>query len=144
MMMMMIIIIMIMMMMFLSWINILSFKLPSISCYMPTSKTWDYIDTLIITTLLPIAASVLLLVVGVLQTLSLRRRRDTMTALHMQKEARRISSQYITLFLLLTYLVLPSVSTSIAAAIPCVNIDPSNVQSGVDNYYMQYDSIITS
>lgn len=50
------------------------------------------------------------------------------------RDYKRIIGQYVTLFLLLTYMVLPSVSSTIANAFSCTNVDPDNVDGGDDSY----------
>jgi hypothetical protein len=47
---------------------------------------------------------------------------------------KQIIARYVTLFFLLTYLVLPSVSTTIFGAFTCQSIDPGNVIPGTPTY----------
>jgi hypothetical protein len=52
-------------------------------------------------------------------------------------------TRYFSLFLLVTYLVLPSVTTRIAGVIPTVNIDPDGV-TGLHQHYMRNDLSIAT
>jgi hypothetical protein len=47
--------------------------------------------------------------------------------------------RYLSLFFLITYLVLPSVTTTIAGIIPMVNVDPDHLYPSHDFRYMRHD-----
>jgi hypothetical protein len=55
----------------------------------------------------------------------------------------RMISRYFSLFLLITYLVLPSVTTTIAGAVPTINIDPDGL-TGQPQHFMRNDLNISA
>jgi hypothetical protein len=56
-----------------------------------------------------------------------------------QDEVGALIGRYFSLFFLITYLVLPSVTTTIAGVIPIVNVDPDGTLPGEYHYYMRHD-----
>ena len=87
---------------------------------------YDYIDKLFLQTLAPIAAVALL---GIAVAFHMRINPN------MKKEDKaKIIARYLTLFFLLTYLVLPSTTTTIFGAFTCQSIDPDNVMPGTPQY----------
>ena len=111
----------------------------------------DYVNNLIFITMAPI---ILLIVVGLaflLQLFVVKRElrrsicheddsesRDAAVfklASQIHEEALRIRRRFIYIFLLLTYLILPTVTTTIFRMFPCQNVDPSD-EGGTSNYYL--------
>jgi hypothetical protein len=105
---------------FASWSS-LQFGSPD--CYYHT----DYIDRMIIQTLAPICVSAILFFILAVH-LFFMRNADV-------GDREIVGSRYFTLFLLLTYLVLPGVAISIFGAFGCVNVDPDHVLS-TDSTFM--------
>jgi hypothetical protein len=60
------------------------------------------------------------------------------------RERSEVVSRYLSLFFLIIYLVLPSVTTSIAGVIPTRNLDPENIFPGSDRRYMVHDLAISA
>jgi len=84
---------------------------------------FDYIDRLLLSTLTPIIFVALLMVTCVFHV--------QVTPKHKFKE---VIGHYTSCVLLLTYLVLPTVSTFIFGAFGCENVDPSGVVPGMPTY----------
>ena len=81
---------------------------------------FDYVDRLMLVTVAPLAVCCLLFVVGFVHAriVAYDRRRD-------------IFRRYVSCFLILTYLVLPSVSTVAFGLFTCTGVDPSGVAPGM-------------
>lgn len=118
-------------MVYCSFINIIGFQMPSAECY--STGRIDYVDTLLMTTLLPIMVSGVIFLGGCFE-LAYFDYHFKGNEIEARKQHRKLFSRYITLFLLLTYMVLPSVSSYIAAAYACTDSDPDNVDPGTDFY----------
>lgn len=140
--------------------------MPSLSCYKLSflgSSRFDYVDKMMVSTILPLLVVVLLyLLYAVHMAVAgakpsgagvTNRRGEHRVVPHSEEPSRpytatedeeamthnrSIRSAYITLFLLLTYMVLPGVSTTLAGAVPCIDIDPDKVQSTYPRYYLKY------
>lgn len=52
------------------------------------------------------------------------------------EQIKSLTGHYITLFLLLTYAILPNVSSTIAGAVPCTAVDPNSVDNNIGNHYL--------
>jgi len=140
----------------LSFSNIFSINTSSMSCL--SSKRYDYIDTLMFATVLPVVVTAVLYAMYIAEVRIVRN--ETMArnlSLAAGGGVSRLSSKvktnnteavdkirgltghYISLFLLLTYTILTSVSSTIAGAIPCVQVDPDGVDSTIGNFYLVAD-----
>ena len=105
-----------------SFVNFSALTLGSPQCY----ARYDYVDQLIVQTLAPICVMLLLLFSFIIHMISMRKE---------DKEIRsQIVTRYLTLFFFLTYLVLPSTSTTIFGAFTCRSIDPDNTVPGTPQY----------
>lgn len=116
-----------------SFVNIISFNIPSATCY-STNKV-DYLTTLMMTTLLPLFVAALLWFLykcEVVYYCLFGSENQNILEINVGKQA--ILGRYFTLFLMLTYVVLPSVSGTIAQAYSCTDVDPSDVALGEDYY----------
>ena len=102
----------------LSFVNLSALTLGSPQCY----TTFDYVDRIMLTTISPLIIITVLFLVFFLHVLIRR------------KHWRSVIGRYISVFLFITYLVLPSVSTVIFGAFACDNIDPDNVMPGIPTY----------
>jgi hypothetical protein len=96
-------------------VNFSALTLGSPQCY----SRYDYVDQLILQTLAPICVVVLLLISLMLHLIANRNEGTDSRS--------QIITRYLTLFFILTYLVLPSTSTTIFGAFTCRSIDPDNV-----------------
>lgn len=114
-----------------SFVDIVGFDLPSAECY--SDKPLDYVDTLMMTTILPIIVSLIIFIICMTELLMMRKHHDG-NSYEKSKKHNQIVSRYFTVFLLLTYLVLPGVSSTIAGAYSCTDVDPDDVGSGNDSY----------
>lgn len=113
--------------------NFLSIDISSGECYV--DEKIDYVSSLVISTLIPLAITVLLLLSFAGNSLLYHfYTHEGITAEEKRKRHQNLVSQYFTLFLLLTYFVLPGVSSTIAQAYSCINIDVDNVAEGDDLY----------
>lgn len=95
----------------------------------------DYVDELLIQTLLPAIIAMLLLFVRFVNiryyTFQFSADGDTDK---LEEQLRRLNAQYIQLFLTLTYLLLTSTVNKIFRMFPCDNVDPDNSSEGSDVY----------
>ena len=131
---------------FIQALKVFDFNIISImpfSCVSPT----DYVDTLMFSTLWPLMFGALLFIIFVGHFLWERRtvlksNDKKKIGLLMYRLSARLRVKYFTLFLLLTYFILPSVTTSIFAMFPCINVDPDAVDD-LDDYYLIADTSIS-
>jgi hypothetical protein len=86
----------------------------------------DYIDRMIIQTLVPLFAVFVIFLLANLNMLKMTKNTDL--------ERQVVGSRYFTLFLLLTYIVLPGVTIAVFGAFTCKSIDPDKVVP----YYTMY------
>ena len=101
-------------------------------CY--TSR-YDYVDRLMLATISPIVICAILPLIFRIHYISTKCRDDEWFSL--------IVSQYVAMFLVITYTVLPSVCTTIFAMFsPCVNIDPEGFSSTTYSLYLPKDMSI--
>jgi hypothetical protein len=96
-----------------------------------TSSSFDAIDNLVFETVYPV---VVVSGLWLLRTahLSVRRAQDPASNA-------RISSIYFGVFLVFTYLILPVVTLTIFQIFSCQDVNPDDVESGYDRYYMTVD-----
>ena len=90
--------------------------------------SYDYIDTMITSTLTPIGVICALMTGFIVHMFFLNRDRKDPQAI------RAVTGQYINFFFLITYLVLPSVTTTCFGAFTCKNIDPDGLMPGTPTY----------
>ena len=64
---------------------------------------------------------------------------DTLEEMKFEKNLSLIKQKYFTVFLLLTYLILPTVTTNIAGAIPCSSVNPDSIEVDVAEVSTNYD-----
>lgn len=143
----------------LSFANIFSVNTSAFTCL--SAKRYDYVDTLQFATVLPVVITAILYIMYAIEVQIVwhhARRQNLLVTRSMEEGSRKESSQkvkvnndeahdkikgltghYVSLFLLLTYTVLTSVSSTIAGAIPCIQIDPDNVDSTMGNKYLIAD-----
>jgi hypothetical protein len=91
---------------------------------------FDYVDRMVLMTVAPLVVSVLLAVVGIFHATSLAPEKRT-----------DIRRRYVSCFLMLTYLVLPSVSTITFGMFTCVSVDPSRVDPNMPLFMLNDYSI---
>jgi hypothetical protein len=100
----------------------------------------DFVGKLMMTTLFPIILSAAIFIIFVGEVVY--RRRIELQNGGSAKIAylifRRLKVRYFSIFLLLTYFVLPSVTTMIFKMFICENVDPNNEDS-LENYYLAAD-----
>jgi hypothetical protein len=102
---------------------------------------YTFIDKLVMVTLGPIALSLLIALIGAVeyQRCAYRSRGD-----HNVKEAlNKVTSRYLTMFLFLTYLVLPYVATTIFQTFLCTNLDPKDGDTDPSDLYLTADMRIS-
>lgn len=110
--------------------NILNINISGLSC--GSSHAYDYLDTLIVSTVGPfivVAIMWTLYCIDVLFVKCFWKKYRSSGELNEQgiKRIATLTSRYAVLFFLFTYALLTSVSSTIAAAYACTNIDPDNV-----------------
>jgi hypothetical protein len=122
-----------------SVVNLNVVALVPLSCLQ--SSRYTFIDKLVMVTLGPIALSLLIALIGAVeyQRCAYRSRGD-----HNVKEAlNKVTSRYLTMFLFLTYLVLPYVATTIFQTFLCTNVDPQNSDTDTSDLYLTADMRIS-
>lgn len=110
------------------------------------SGSYSFIDHLFITTLAPVAISLLILVGFVFEWTRARiriqnnhnRRRGAK-----RRKFNQLFNKYFKYFLYLAYMVLPSVSTIIFQMFPCVDVDPANEDTGMSDLFLRADMSIS-
>lgn len=125
-----------------NFVNLSFVSLLSLQC----SSHFNFIDKLIISTLVPIGIVLLLFVAFVLHIVYIAKEvnknphRKVGDARALYDAAK---DQYLNYFFYLTYLILPSVTTRIFQTFLCTNIDPDNENPDDDNYYLTADMSIS-
>ena len=122
---------------FFGWINFNFMDRVGLSC----NYRWDHVTILQVTTLVPIGVAVILLAGYAISKSSIRRRGHVRN-FDIERVLVMSRAQYTSLFLLLTYLVLPGVSVVIFNSFPCVDTDPDGV-SGLYSKYLLVDLSIS-
>jgi hypothetical protein len=105
-------------------------------------QDFTFIDKLVFTTLFPIALAAALLVVGTCDVLY-QTYRYAVTDPERSRTVDAVKDQYLTYFFFLTYLVLPSVSTTIFQTFLCTNVDPRGEDSDASDSYLIADMSIS-
>ena len=105
-----------------SFANFSALTLGSPQCY----TQFDFVDSLILQTSVPISLVILMLAIFIFHMVAIRRRSA--------EQKSEIITRYLTVFFLLTYLVLPSVTTTIFGAFNCRTVDPDNVLPATPRY----------
>jgi uncharacterized membrane protein YidH (DUF202 family) len=102
---------------------------------------YTFIDKLVMVTLGPIALSLLIALIGAVeyQRCAYRSRGDD----NMTEALNKVTSRYLTMFLFLTYLVLPYVATTIFQTFLCTNVDPQNNDTDASDLYLTADMRIS-
>jgi hypothetical protein len=120
---------------FVSGISVVNLNLAKalpIGCIRP----YTFIDQLVATTLFPILLTGLIYALFLLENLCVTRYiHSTETRKH---KLNLIFNKYLNYFFYLTYLVLPSVTTTIFQIFICTNVDPDRYNTPVTLYSIQY------
>ena len=120
----------------------------NIMSILPLSCTFsiDYIDYMLFSTLWPLIFAALLFIS--LQLLILRHRlavaksESKRAGYKFEKIQRKLKVRYFLVFLLLTYFILPSITTDIFAMFPCMDVNSEN-DGSQDRYYLVADMSIS-
>lgn len=105
-----------------SIINVDFVNILPLSC----SYSTDYVDKLIVTTLIPILAGIVMVITEgarIFYTKGMMTS-NASSSKEIDEAIKNIQSQYMYVFLILSFTILPSVTTTIFQAFPCENIDP--------------------
>ena len=94
----------------------------------------DFVDTLMVTTLAPIIFGACL-AIGFYVQYSIQKNNQMKSPLELKKTLMR---RFVYTFLLASFVILPSVTTTIFAMFPCENIDPNN-EDNLPDYYLIAD-----
>jgi hypothetical protein len=105
-------------------------------------QNFTFIDKLIFTTVFPIILATALLVVGTCDVLY-QRYPYAVTDPERSRKVDAVKDQYLTYFFFLTYLVLPSVSTTIFQTFLCTNVDPRGEDNDVYDSYLIADMSVS-
>ena len=109
------------------------------------SHRMDFVENLLVTTLAPIFLLLVLSSFLVGQILYYRWQISSGNSENKDEEIRdqtkRLKFQYFNVFLILSFLVLPSITTTIFQMFPCKNVDPGN-EDDMPNTYLQADFTI--
>jgi hypothetical protein len=116
----------------------------SLSQIIPISciYTSDYVDTLVVVTLSPILFTFFLVIIAVLEFFI---RKQYMVGAHathvlkVQSLYKELRFRYFSFLLVITFMVLPSITTTIFKIFPCENLDPNNDDEMSHNYYLVAD-----
>ena len=104
----------------------------------------SFVSYLVVTTLTPIVLSAIIFVVYVLRLAYAKKQLPENTPMYQfYMLNKRLKVQHYTMFLTLTYFILPSVTTTIFQMFQCDNIDPNNEEPDEDNYYLSADYAIS-
>jgi hypothetical protein len=112
---------------------------------------YNFIDKLVMITLAPIGLSLLLLLACTVeysyrslaykQLCAAEVNQDVLDA--QEKKLSKVVARYLTLFFLLTYLVLPFIATTIFRTFLCTDLDPDNEDSDAADLYLTADMRIS-
>jgi len=120
---------------YLSNMNMSIFTIISVNCIKPK---YDYIDGMIATTLTPIFVTGVLLLLYTIQHLKIVYGKYLVDGYEKKAEIQSrlfaAGAQNFTMFLLLTFLVLPGVTINIAGAFSCTNVDPDETLTTPQKY----------
>jgi hypothetical protein len=98
----------------------------SVQCY---TTSYDYVDRMVDVTMIPVALVLVLVVCFLVHRAYL---------ISKKREWERIIQRYVSMFLFITYLVLPGCTTTILKVFECTNADPESLLSG-EQYYLEAD-----
>jgi hypothetical protein len=104
-------------------------------CY--ASRRLDYIDNMVMQTLTPIVVILILLLCFGIHVTKLVRGGAS------HADIQTIVGRYATFFFLITYLVLPTVTVTIAGSVHCIDVDPDRQVSSKPLYYLNKDLSIS-
>ena len=104
------------------------------------SHYYNFIDKLIFWTLLPIALTIILILFSFADYQSKIKQQDDVLSGKDSNEQiyNDVKSKYLTYFFILTYLILPSITTNLFQMFVCTNVDPYNEDEDW-NYYLTVD-----
>jgi hypothetical protein len=119
----------------LSFVSFSGLNFGSPQCY--ASRRLDYIDNMMMQTLTPIAVIAILLLCFALHVMKLVRSHTSHDAIE------GIVGRYATFFFLITYLVLPTVTVTIAGSVYCIDVDPDRQVSSKPLTYLNKDLSIS-
>lgn len=128
-----------------NFVNVFDVNVSTFACY--SSTLLDYLSTLLFVTIGPIVVIAIMAIMYNMDMAYIRWYKkiyrndpeDMASGLnaHGRERVENLKNKYAVLFFLITYTILTSVSSTIAAAYACTNIDPDNVlPEGVDKYYL--------
>jgi len=131
---------------FMSFVNAIRVVNLNFSAAIPMScsQTYTFVDRLIFATVMPICLSVMIVVVGLAHRAVVAA--TTTTTLSEQDREEKLShlvSSYLTIFFYLTYLILPSVTTTIFRTFLCTNLDPNGEDDADSDWYLTADMNIS-
>jgi hypothetical protein len=103
---------------------------------------YTFIDKLVASTLFPLALTLLLALLWLLEA-GWQATRSSWNDSRVQQQLDALKDQYLTYFFFLTYLVLPSVSTTIFQTFLCTNVDPRGEDNDASDSYLIADMSIS-
>jgi hypothetical protein len=118
-----------------SFVSFSGLNFGSPQCY--ASRRLDYIDNMVMQTLTPIVVILLLVLCFGIHVTKLVRGGAT------HADIQTIVGRYATFFFLITYLVLPTVTVTIAGSVYCIDVDPDRQVSSKPLYYLNKDLSIS-
>lgn len=116
----------------------------SLSQIIPLSCLFDgdYVDALLVVTLSPIFFTLFIVIVAFLEFFIRKRYMIGAHATHVLKVQslyKELKFRYISFFLIVSFMVLPSIATTIFKIFPCQNIDPNNDDDLPGTYFLIAD-----
>lgn len=128
---------------YLSAVSALNLNVMSVVPINCGSGSYNFIDKLVMMTLAPIGFSLLLLIGCMVECARHAIRVSFLSAESEEDAVTRIKSRYLTLFFLLTYLVLPNVATTIFRTFLCTDVGPKDATTDVNDRYLTADMRIS-
>ena len=133
---------------FTSFLAAVSFMNLNLSALVPVGCTakYTFIDKLYLVTMVPFGVSLMLALAFFVDYGFVRRRIQANKQRRRGEKSRafnEIKTKYLNYFFYLTYLVLPSVTTTIFQIFLCTNVDPNNEDSNSDDLFLTADMNIS-
>jgi hypothetical protein len=129
-------------------INLSALDVGSPQCQL--TRRWNYLDTLLLQTITPLVIVGALLVVLFMRFAAMRRHlatactTGTVEYRQYKEKIRSNVGKFITLMLIITYLVLPPVAVTIAGSFMCLDVDPSRKIAPYHGQYYMFNDLATS
>jgi hypothetical protein len=119
-------------------INALYFDISALFPIGCAYSTYTFVDKLILWTLLPFGVTLIIVIMAVAEY-KYKTRSHALRANDEEDTFTKVKDKYLFYFFFLTYLILPSVTTSLFRMYICTNIDPNHEDLDEYDYYLDAD-----